>query len=224
MDEHGHFPTYRNPIPFGKLFPTAMKEIDPPADATTVHVDFQLRTGPAVRIRVVDATGTPVAGVRTRGASGRGNYERDPMAGAEGEVRNLMPGEERTVLLFDDGHKRGKAIRVRQGDDAAGPVVVALEPLATLAGRVLDPADSPVPGALIHTIPLPSGDFSLRLPQVKTDEQGRFIVPDVAVGCDYQIHAEFGALLKDRRLSSFEKVAVKPGATTEFGDLRIKGD
>ena len=50
--------------------------------------------------------------------------------------------------------------------------MVALEPLATLAGRVVDADGNPVSGAAIRTDPLPGGDFSLSLGQVATDKEG----------------------------------------------------
>ena len=223
MDEQGTFPTYRNPVHLGRLAPTAMKEIDPPADATVVRVDFELRVGPAVRIRVVGEAGQPLAGARTRGAGGRGSWDGEPMA-AEGEVRNLMAGEERSVLLIHEGRRLGKVIRVLQGDDAAGPVTVRLEPLASLAGRVVAADAEPILGALIRADVRPGGDYTLSLPQVKTDERGRFVVPNVAVGCDYALVVEVGMLGRDRHYSYFEKATVRPGTVTELGDLRVKDD
>ena len=88
------------------------------------------------------------------------------MPAAEGEVTNLMPGEERTVLVRHEGRKLGKVVRVRKGDDANGPVVVTLEPLAAMTGRVVDADGNPVPGATVRPDVLPRGDFSLRLSQV----------------------------------------------------------
>ena len=49
-----------------------------------------------------------------------------------------MPDEERIVLLRHEGRKLGKVVRIKQGDDAKGPVVVKLAPLATITGRVVD--------------------------------------------------------------------------------------
>ena len=46
-----------------------MKEINPPADATVVHVDLEVTTGPSVRLTVVDPDGQPIAGLKTKGRS-----------------------------------------------------------------------------------------------------------------------------------------------------------
>ena len=58
--------------------------------------------------------------------------------------------------------------------------MVTLEPLATITGRVADADGNPVSGATVRPDLLPSGRFfSLNLPQVATDDKGRFVVPDV---------------------------------------------
>ena len=50
-----------------------------------------------------------------------------------------------------------------------GAVVVELEPLATITGRVVDADGNPVPGATIRPDLIPGGDFSLEPRQVATD-------------------------------------------------------
>ena len=225
LDKRGHFLTYRNPVWIGKLWPTVMKEIKPPADAEVVRVDFQVMTGPSVRLRVVDETGRPMSGASTRGMTGRNSYRDGDMAAAEGEVTNLMPDEERTVLIHHKGRKLGKVARVRKGDDAGGPVVVKLEPLAAMVGRVVDADGHPVQVATVRPDLLPGGDFSLSLPQVTTDEKGRFEVPDVPTGCDYSLNVDssMGAV-KDLRFTFLERATVKPGETTDVGEIRFKND
>ena len=222
LNKRGVFLTYRNPVDPGKFWPTVMKEIKPPGDAEVVRVDLQVLTGPSVRLRVVDASGHPVAGASTLGLMGRGSYEHQNIA-VEGEVMNLMPDEERTVLIRHEGHKIGKVVRVRKGDDANGPVVVKLEPLAAMVGRVADADGHPVQGATVRPDLLPGGDFSPSLPEVTTDEKGRFKVPDVPTGCDYSLNVDssMGAV-KDRRFAGLKKATVKPGETTDVGEIRFK--
>ena len=222
MNKSGHFETYRNPVPPGKLFPTIMREIDPPADAHVVHVDLEVTTGPSVRFTVVDPAGNPVAGLKTNGRSGRSSYDRDEMAKPESEAANLMPAEERILLLRHEGRKLGKVMTVKKGDDATGPVVIRLAPLATITGRVVDADGSPIPGATIRPDVLPGGDFALNLPQVVTDSDGRFRVPAVPTGCDYGLAAETNASIMGRRFAFHSKAAVKPGETTDIGEIRFK--
>ncbi len=224
LNKSGHFETYRSPINPGRLWPTVMKKINPSADEELVRLDLQVTTGPSVRLSVVDADGKPVIGVSTRGLKGLSSYEREAMASSEGEVANLMPGEERTVLLRHEGRKIGKVVRVRQGDDANGPIVARLEPLAAMTGRVADVDGNPVPGATVRPDLLPSGDFSLSLPQVATDEQGRFLVPDVPVGCDYAMAVETLGAIRARQFTFLKRATVRPGETTDVGEIRFKSD
>lgn len=222
LNKSGHFETYRSPINPGRLWPTVMKEIDPPADAGTVRVDLQVTTGPSVRLSIVDAAGEPVTDIATGGLQRRGTYERDHLASSQGEVANLVPDEERTVVLRHVDRKIGKVVRVRKGDDANGPVVARLEPLAVMIGRVVDADGNPVSGARVRPDLLPFGDFSMHLPEVMTDEQGRFVVPDVAVGCDYAIAVESPGSIKERKFAFLKQATVRPGETTDVGEIRFK--
>ena len=60
----------------------------------------------------------------------RGDFELDECKTADLDVVTLAPDEERMVMIRHEGRRIGKVVRVRPGDDANGPVVVTLEPLA----------------------------------------------------------------------------------------------
>ena len=111
MNKQGHFETYRNPINPGKLFPTVMKEINPPADAKVVPLDLQVRTGPTVKFWSSIATANPSPATSSRGLAGRSSWEKDRLTSADGEATNLMPDEERIVMLRHDapGTRQGRA-------------------------------------------------------------------------------------------------------------------
>ncbi len=224
LNKAGHFETFHCPITPGKLWPTVMKEIDPAAAATSVRIDLHVTNGFSVRLRVVDAEGKPATGASTRGLSGRSSYERGVLAGADANVSNLRADEERIVVVLLPLRKIGKALKVRKGDDASGPVVARLEPLAALAGRVVDAGGNPVPGATIRPDALPGGDFSLSLAQVGTDQNGRFLVPEVPAGCDYALAVESPGGIRERHFAFLKKATVKPGETTEVGEIRFKND
>jgi beta-lactamase regulating signal transducer with metallopeptidase domain/protocatechuate 3,4-dioxygenase beta subunit len=224
MNDRGHFETWRNPVNPGKYWPTSMKEIDPAEETPTVRVDFELVTGASVRIQTVDAKGSPVIGVKVAGRAGRGDHEADTRPAAEFSVENLAPDEERIVMIQHPDRRIGKALTVRAGDDKDRPVVVTLEPLATIVGRVTDADGAPVSGAQIRSDLLPSGDFSLNLGHVTSDRDGRFQVPNVPTGCDYALVIESGATIKDRRVSFARDLKVRPGETTDAGEIRFAKD
>ncbi|MDR3623314.1 MAG: carboxypeptidase regulatory-like domain-containing protein [Paludisphaera borealis] len=221
MNKNGHFETYSNPVIAGKLWPTVMKEIDPPADATSFRVDLQPTAGDSVRVRIVAPDDRPVKPVKTIGRTSKGSYDRDDVDAAEAEVLHLHPGEERTTAFRSKERNLGKVVRVKKGDDAGGPVPVALEPLAKLTGVVVDENGDPVSGARIRTDLLPSGDFSANLEETSTDEKGRFVVPDVPTGCDYALVVESLGPNRTRKFAILKKAVLKPGQTTDVGEVRF---
>jgi hypothetical protein len=201
-----------------------MKEINPPADAEVAHVDLQFTMGPSVRLTVVDSDGQPIAGLKTNGRLGRSSDDHENMTTPVGEVTNLMPDEERIVVLRHEGRKLGKVARIKKGDDANGPVVVKLESLATITGRAADSGGNPVAGATIRTELLPAGDFALNLEQVLTDTDGRFRVLDVPTGCNDRIAVQFSGARNKLQFGYHDKTGVKPGETTDVGEIRFKSD
>ena len=62
--------TYTNPYAPGPDWPTVMKEIEPPADAKTAHVDLEALEGDSVRVRVVDPADRPISDLETLGRDG----------------------------------------------------------------------------------------------------------------------------------------------------------
>ena len=86
------------------------------------------------------------------------------------------------MLVQHEGRKLGKTVRIHPGDDKAGPVVVTLEPLATIVGRVADADGNPVSGATVRARSLPFGSNGPSLLTVATGKDGRFHVPDVPAG------------------------------------------
>jgi hypothetical protein len=220
MNEHGHFATVHNPVTANRYFPTSMKEINPTEGTETVHLDITLDPGAKVHLRVVDPQGKPVTGVGTGGLSDRGRFDNDVQAQAEFDVVTLGPGEDRMVWLVHEGRRLGRVIHVKEGDDKDGPVVVTLEPSATIAGRVVDHDGNPVSGATIGSNLKPGGDYSLELPQVASGSDGKFTVPNVPTGCAYSVFAASGAIT--RRRFAVRDASVRPRETTDIGDIRLK--
>jgi hypothetical protein len=85
----------------------------------------------------------------------------------------------------------------------------------------VDPDGSPVSGATIRPGLKPGGPFSLALPQIASGNDGRFTLSDVPTGCEYSLVAESGAKITQRRVA-FKDAAVRPGETTDVGDIKLK--
>ena len=58
-------------------------------------------------------------------------------------------------------------------------------------------------------------------PRSRLAGTGRFTVPNVPTGCDYSLVAESGAMISQRRFA-FKDAAVRPGETTDVGDIQLK--
>ena len=93
-----------------------------------------------------------------------------------------------------------------------------------MTGRIVDADGNPIAGAVVRPDVLPSGDFSLNLSQVVSDSGGRFRVSDVPTGCDYGLVVETNEPIAGRRFAFHNKVVVKPGATTDVGDIKFGKD
>ena len=153
-------------------------EINPAEGTETLTLDAQLDPGLTLRIKVVDAEGKPVPDASVEG----GNRMRAGAATPDAlfELASFRPDEVRSVVIRHDGRKLGKVVRVRAGDDAKGPVVVTLEPLATIKARVVDADGNPVPGATLRVDVEPTEGFIHQFTSVGSDRDGRFVVPERA--------------------------------------------
>ena len=148
-DEHGRFATWWNPFPAGEASLLSMKEIKPPERAEVVNLDLQLDPGASVRVRVVDRDGKPLPGTGVIRRMSTSNLETMPEA--EFDVVALGPGEERGMVVWHEGLKLGKAVHIHAGADKEEPVIVKLELLATIIGRVADADGNPISGAAVRT-------------------------------------------------------------------------
>jgi hypothetical protein len=215
------FKTYRNPIWPGRSWPFSMKEINPAEGTESVTVDLELDPGLSVKIRVVDPEGKPVSGASVTGGHSRGPTKTTQ--DDEIQLANFRPDEQRNVIVRHEARKVAKVIRIGPGADKDGPFVVTLAPLATIRGRTVDADGNPVPASRVRPDLQPGGDFGLKLGQVVSDKEGRFMVQDVPTGCDYSLCVEAGTMMKEHRVA-FKDAKVKPGETTDIGDVRFKND
>ena len=215
MDAESRFKTYHNPIQPSKKWPTAMKEIAPPKDATSVEVNFQLDPGQQVEITTLDPAGQPIAGVHVTGVTPR-DYRR-PIDSATIVAVAFGPDEERTILFHHDQRRLGKVIRTGAGDPPP-KITVQLEPCATIKGRLVDENQVPVSGAEIRFDVRPSQDFSRRLPATTTDSDGRFENAAVLPGVDYAVMSESA---KSGFVTLADKVPIEPGETVDLGTIDV---
>ncbi len=230
LDAAGHIQIHSGPLgsPLPgighRLLSTPFTEINPPEGAGTVRADFQLVPGANVRLRVVDPQGQPVAGVEVACLMQPDRLFTDRQASADFDVPAFGPNERRMVMIRHDRRKLGRVVDVRVGDDKNGRVVVALEPLATIVGRVTRADGKPGSFLAVRTNVL--DHFSLKLGDVSTDGDGKFIVPDVPVGCGYNVQTELTSPRADGYRVLFAEratpVLVNAGQATDAGEIRFE--
>jgi beta-lactamase regulating signal transducer with metallopeptidase domain len=220
--KEGHFDTYANPLQPGPTWPCVMKEINPPANAESVKVDLQMDSGKSVCVSMVDPDGKPISGVSVDGAaSSRGG--RDTIEEPSFAVTNLASGETRRLVFHHEKRKLGLVTQVKAEQPNSRPVVIQLQPVGTLKGRILLADGTPVVGASVEAILLPSGDFGQELRLGVTDVQGRFeftLLP----GVNYRLRIEGGNLKVDRadQVDFVEgDLSVKPNEGKDLGDVTL---
>jgi hypothetical protein len=234
FDASGHLKTYPTSslspmlLPPVGMFPTPTKEINPPQNADSISVNFEVTRGASVRIRAIDPEGKTVCGAQVRFVM---FYERVCVLhqlAAEFEVPALRQQEDRLILIHHDGRGIGKAVRVRAGDDRNGPVIVTLEPMATIVGRVGEHD-----GKFGVAITIRASAFHnplLSLDSVATDKEGKYSIPHVPVGCQFEISADdeivdaSGNAAIWRFADAPRPVGVNPGGTTEAGKIQFDVD
>jgi beta-lactamase regulating signal transducer with metallopeptidase domain len=214
--EDGSYETYRGLLsPDGQ---NAIKEINPPADASDANCDFVLVPGESVRLTVVDPEGRPVYGswglnIRAEGINGS-----DLRMEAHCEVRSLAPGETRHVWILNLERKLGKYFDLKP-DHRPREMTVKLEPCATLTGRVVDAEGTGVAGVLIHAHA--EGLSPGLLNTVRTGADGRFSHPYLTGGCKYEIvlaKPRSGGAFSNRQLPGIQ---LEAGKTKDLGEIKL---
>ena len=222
LDKNGNYKTWNNPIWPGKSWPHTLVEINPPEGTETLTVDAQLDPGLTLRVKVVDAEGKPVPDAAVGGGrltpSGKSSTEAVFTLIELPARRGSECGRPARCAVAGQGRASAAPATMR-----GGPVVVALAPTATIKGRVVDADGNPVPAATVRVDVEPTEGFIHQFANVAADRDGRFAVLKVPVGCEYGLVVESGTMIKQRQVA-FGKASVKPGETTDVGEIRFKND
>jgi RNA polymerase sigma factor (sigma-70 family) len=196
--------------------------LNPPADAKEIAQDVVLTPARPVHVEVVDANGKPVPDLKVRGLTYRhSNWQ--PQKKSEFDVHGLNPERLRVLEFRNDAAKLVGHVELRPG--MKQPVRVALEPWATVTGRLLDPDGQPMADMMLHS---PGAEVngqtthgSLDLGTVQTDADGRFRVEGLTPGVDYKFY--YRSLRPPMRSGSLPgPVTLKQGETRDLGDVRAK--
>ena len=207
MQSNGYLNTYH---PFRVSGYNALKEVNIPESQDETSCDLQLSRGLSRRLKVVDAEGRQVAGVRVLGRRSGAILEKAASDSAF-EIVGLRPNDQRIVVFIQAERKIGKTVTIGSGDE----MTVALEPCAIARGRVVDDDGKPLSKLKMNVI------------IASTDNQGRLLL-DTMTGDDGRFEALLPPGMKCR-ICHFDLKPVKfgisaefdpkPGAVYELGDL-----
>ena len=189
----------------------ALKVVDLPESNETTKHDLELTPGLTRSVKLVDARGEPVKGVRALGRVFPPSFE-EPTKESSVEVIGLRPNDKRDVVFIHPERRIGNALTIAPGDE----LTVELQPCAVARGRVVNEVRQPVRDLPIRLSVENRADmWSRELAGAKTGSDGRFEIV-LPPGTTYRIwHYE----TKPAEFDVSAECRPNPGAVFELGDL-----
>ena len=203
-----------------KKHPTAVKEVQVSLDGDSTICDFELDPGRRITVQATDPSGEPIKDFIVDGCRGTSdNYQK--IDSPAFDVVAMRDDEVRTVLVYQEARRLGKAIRLKASDFAMGPISVQLEPCATVIGKLVGADSQPVRGAYLRIDVDGDGDYSKNLQGTATHADGRFRHEGFLPGLAYNVYAE-GSKIEFATVA--KKLQVQPGETIDLGTIDITSD
>jgi RNA polymerase sigma factor (sigma-70 family) len=193
-----------------------------PDDPKTHRYDIALDPGRSVQGKVVDPNGQALSGTRVAGLTSTPATEggEDPrtrtLKGAEFSVVALDPQEVRPLILLHAERNLGAMVHLR--GDQKGPLTVQLEPLGSIAGRVVDASGQAVAGLTVRTRQANSAFDQM----TTTDKEGRFRVGGLLPRTPLLLVIALGDPWKRRSIIVYrdEALSVESDEHKDLGDLK----
>ncbi len=200
--------------------------IDPKPTDDTAEVTITFDRGQTATGQVVDADGKPAVGVTGYGLTAC--YDRpQKLPGGAFTAIALEADHPRIALFVDVAKKLSASVDLKGGEK---DLTVKLRPWGKLSGRLLTADGKPVSGAAVsahqkNQITHAAFAAAVRDRTAVTDMDGKFTLDVPAGPAEYLL--EFGR--KNQSLDTGVRPdtkgeMVKPGATTDVGDVRVKGE
>jgi hypothetical protein len=196
----------------------AFARINPANDANKVTCDIMLDPGATYTGTLLDPDGHPLAGARAYGTSRWWHFELPALKSAEFTVRAYNSRRPRPVLFY---HAEKRLVGVFDvPKDQIKPVIVKMQPGATVTGRLVDADGQPRANVSLHLVfhVGTSAPFWDNLPgEVRTDKNGQFRIEGLFPGYEFKLQDHVG----DRLYVNLGK-SLRSGATTNLGDVQAK--
>jgi RNA polymerase sigma factor (sigma-70 family) len=191
-------------------------EIKPQKGAQRVRCDVVLDPGRTLTLQVRGPDGKPLDGALVQGQRAGDHLRRQRPHPAEFTVYALEPGNKRTLLL-EIPQKNLAARREIKGNER-GPVVVTLQPAATVVGQLVE-AGRPLAHAEIWLeVSMGPRLGPRRYPRdFRTDAQGKFRI-GLIPGVSYRADVLTAGYLRP----IFDDLSLKSGETKNLGEVKLK--
>jgi Carboxypeptidase regulatory-like domain len=200
--------------------------IDPKPTDESVEVTIEFDRGKSVSGTVVDADGKPATGVTAYQLEACYSF---PQKLKDGKFTAIaLEADHPRTVLFVDAAKKLSATATLNGDEK--DVTVKLQPWGVLSGRLLDAEGKPVVGAKVSAsakddIRHVSFNKVLDEHPTTTDADGEFTLPVPSGEVRYVLNFAVKNKFQDTGFDPKAKGhAVKPGETTDVGDVKVKGE
>ncbi|HEV3255971.1 MAG TPA: sigma-70 family RNA polymerase sigma factor [Gemmataceae bacterium] len=193
----------------------AVARIDPAKGVDSVKQAVTLEPGWTFTGTVHGPDGKTLAGARSFGLTGWGDWEHEAMKSAKFTVREFNPHRPRAILFQ---HLGKGLVGVAQPPKATGgSVTVRMQPGATVTGRLLDGDGQPRAGVELEVLFRLKGEpgrQTYRPERIKTDRAGRFCIEALLPCYEYSLSDGKGDLHFGKTLGA--------GETKNLGDVQTR--
>jgi RNA polymerase sigma factor (sigma-70 family) len=196
----------------------AVKVLNLAPGAGAAQCNLSVERGQTRTVKIEGADGKPLRGTTVAGLTASW-HSPVQIKDSACTVFALDSRKPRHLLFLHADRKLAGSLTVRGGEKE--PPVARLSPTGSVTGRALDREGRPIAGAEVNLSSPDAAARELYRQMVHTDKDGRFriegLVPDVKFNLNVYQGRTF--LVGEPRIGVRQ---VKPGATLDLGDLRLK--
>lgn len=192
----------------------ALKEVDVKRTEPN-DVQIVVRSGENVYGQVKTADGWPATDIIYSGLFEQGGWS--PVKGESFVVEGYYEDEARDVYFYHPA--TSTAAHVRLQGKVPKPLVVKLQPAATIRGRLLDKGGLPIVGAPIKGSNIIDNNLGRPELAIDTDDDGRFEIPGIVPGQSYSAYT----VIEKRGVPPvFKDMVVDKAEVKDLGDITLE--
>ena len=200
-------------------FCNVVRPIQPEAGSTP-KIDLVVDPGASVVGTLVDPTGLPLVSTTALGLHPVSSWLSDVNPTNRFEVQGLRPDESRRVYFFQDKRKLVGSVLVQAGQP--DPLVVRLEPAASVTGRLVDAEGKPQADLSLVQLQkdqdVPNRGIIPEVHLVDVDGEGRFRIDRLVPGLAYKVYPVKHLL----KAAILDDLVLQPGESKDLGDIVIR--